>query len=61
MCSFLALRYQDLGQATEPKSETIFPAWSLCIGEFALDLNVQQTAKYATYFAHKLNLSINYE
>lgn len=38
-------RYQDLGQAHEHKSENVFPAWSVCLGEYALDVNVQQTAK----------------
>lgn len=38
-------RYQDLGQANEHKDMAVLPTWSICIGEYALDINVQQTAK----------------
>lgn len=43
--SVLLYRYQDLGQVMEHKTENIFPGWTICLGDFALAISVQQTAK----------------
>ncbi|XP_031630232.1 protein PTHB1 [Contarinia nasturtii] len=42
-CDLECYRYQDLGQSVDTQRSSLpFPVWSVCIGEFSLDLQIQQ-------------------
>lgn len=41
-CELESYRYQDLGQVSDTKKKNIFPAWTVCIGEYPLDMQIQQ-------------------
>lgn len=38
-------RYQDLNELSEIRTKNVSPAWSMCIGEYALDIQIQQTSE----------------
>lgn len=45
-CDLECYRYQDLGQATESENNKFpLPIWSVCIGEYALDMQVHQVSE----------------
>lgn len=47
-CDLECYRYQDLGQAvdaTDSLRKHPLPIWMVCIGEFALDIQVQQISE----------------
>lgn len=35
-------RYQDLSEMSEIRTKNVSPAWSVCIGEYALDMQIHQ-------------------
>lgn len=39
-------RYQDLNELSEIRTKNVSPAWSVCIGEYALDIQIQQITEY---------------
>lgn len=45
-CDLECYRYQDLGQAVDAqKQSSPLPIWSVCIGEYSLDIQVQQISE----------------
>lgn len=39
-------RYQDVGQSLDVQTpKNIHPIWSVCIGEYALDMQIQQISE----------------
>lgn len=44
-CDLECYRYQDLGQAGDTEKKSAFPVWSVCIGEYSLDIQVQQISE----------------
>lgn len=45
-CDLECYRYQDLGQSVDTqRSGQPHPVWTMCIGEFALDLQIQQISE----------------
>lgn len=44
-CDLECYRYQDLSQLVDSTVKSISPAWSLCIGEYPLDIQIQQISE----------------
>lgn len=45
-CDLECYRYQDLGQAIDAQKQSLpSPIWSVCIGEYSLDIQVQQISE----------------
>lgn len=45
-CDLECYRYQDLGQAVDAHKQSLpLPLWSVCIGEYSLDIQVQQISE----------------
>lgn len=53
-------RYQDIGQTLEHTStqtqSVISPMWSVCIGEYPLDIQIQQVTELVSIISHSKNL-----
>lgn len=44
-CDLECYRYQDLSQLLDSSAKSISPSWSLCIGEYPLDMQIQQISE----------------
>lgn len=44
-CDLECYRYQDLSESADSKQKIISPAWSICIGEYPLDIQIQQISE----------------
>lgn len=44
-CDLECYRYQDLSQLIDSAVKSSSPAWSLCVGEYPLDIQIQQISE----------------
>lgn len=44
-CELECYRYQDFGESADNNKLITAPVWSVCIGEYPLDMQIQQTSE----------------